>query len=252
MSDIEIKLSPETDKLFAAMSAFQGEVEDPKKTKTATITQNVTRKYADLEEVLGVCRPLLKSNGLSIFQFPGTIVDNKQSLTTIVGHSSGQWIQGTMQIELQSGPNKAQGTGIIISYARRYAIAAVMGLAQKDDDAETNGNGKPVPAKSEAIKPQTITEPVKKPPVKVIDTLPDPTAGMDVKKQAELDEAQSYTTERLKDLIEETGTTDEQIKKWLVAANVTSLVELGYDKTKKTILSLESKKRLQAARGSGI
>ena len=90
-------------------------------------------KYADLESVWSACRKPLTSNGLSVIQ---TTLPMKQGLmlVTTLAHSSGEWIRGYMPILAKDNTAQSQGSGI--SYARRYALAALVGVYQTDDDAE--------------------------------------------------------------------------------------------------------------------
>lgn len=86
--------------------------------------------YADLGSVWDSVRALLSENELSIIQMPTDV----GGLTTILSHSSGEYLSSTMYI-----PSKedAHGVGSAISYARRYALASFVGVVTGDDD----GNG---------------------------------------------------------------------------------------------------------------
>lgn len=90
-------------------------------------------KYADLASVWLACREALTVNGLSVIQMPSN-VDNKITLTTMLLHTSGEWMRESISI----APSKldAQAAGSVISYLRRYSLAAFLGVAQIDDDAE--------------------------------------------------------------------------------------------------------------------
>ena len=103
-------------------------------------------KYADLESVWDVCRSLLSENGLAVMQFPGDInfvqlekengdinIATKMSLTTIISHKSGEFMSQEMSVPVTK-PD-AQGAGSALTYMRRYALAAVVGVVQADDDA---------------------------------------------------------------------------------------------------------------------
>lgn len=89
-------------------------------------------KYADLASVWEACREQLTSNGLSVVQFPGEMVDNRMTMTTQLCHSSGEWMRATLSIPLSKVD--AQGYGSAVTYARRYALAAVVGVCPEDDD----------------------------------------------------------------------------------------------------------------------
>jgi hypothetical protein len=99
-------------------------------------------KYADLESVWDACRSLLAENGLCVMQFPGEFIDNCMSLTTILAHSSGEWIKQSMEVPVTK-PD-AQGAGSALTYMRRYALAAVVGVVQADDDGNAASSPKPV------------------------------------------------------------------------------------------------------------
>ena len=99
-------------------------------------------KYADLESVWDSCRTLLSDNGLSVIQFPGEYFDGTMSLTTILAHASGEYISKEMSVPVTK-PD-AQGAGSALTYMRRYALAAVVGVVQADDDGNAASSPKPV------------------------------------------------------------------------------------------------------------
>ena len=99
-------------------------------------------KYADLESVWDSCRTLLSDNGLSVIQFPGEYFDGTMSLTTILAHASGEWMSQQMSVPVTK-PD-AQGAGSALSYMRRYALSAVVGVVQADDDGNAASSPKPV------------------------------------------------------------------------------------------------------------
>jgi ERF superfamily len=125
-------------KLATALSIVQGKLSHAKKDSANPFFKS---KYADLESVWDACRDLLAANGLSIMQFPGTtyvedLGEHKiftMSMTTILAHNSGEWIGQEMSVPV-SKPD-AQGSGSALTYMRRYALAAVVGVVQADDDA---------------------------------------------------------------------------------------------------------------------
>lgn len=117
-------------KLATALSIIQGKLSHAKKDSANPFFKS---KYADLESVWDACRDLLAANGLSVMQFPGEYIDGTMSMTTILAHSSGEWIGQEMSLPV-SKPD-AQGSGSALTYMRRYALAAVVGVVQADDDA---------------------------------------------------------------------------------------------------------------------
>jgi hypothetical protein len=99
-------------------------------------------KYADLESVWDACRSLLAENGLAVMQFPGEFVDGTMSLNTILTHSSGEYMSYLMSVPVSKVD--PQGAGSALTYMRRYALAAVVGVVQADDDGNAASSPKPV------------------------------------------------------------------------------------------------------------
>jgi hypothetical protein len=128
-------------KLATALSIVQGKLTHAKKDSANPFFKS---KYADLESVWDACRDLLAANGLSVMQFPGEFIDGTMSMTTILAHSSGEWIGQEMSLPVTK-PD-AQGSGSALTYMRRYALAAVVGVVQADDDANAASN--PIQSKS--------------------------------------------------------------------------------------------------------
>ena len=117
-------------KLATALSIVQGKLTHAKKDSANPFFKS---KYADLESVWDACRSLLAENGLCVMQFPGEFLEGCMSLDTILAHSSGEYIKQTMEVPVTK--LDPQGVGSALTYMRRYALAAVVGVVQADDDA---------------------------------------------------------------------------------------------------------------------
>jgi ERF superfamily len=127
--------------LAKALSIVQGKLTYAKKdSKNPFFKSN----YADLESVWDACRDLLSSNGLAVSQFPGLYseLDKSMSLVTILTHESGEYITQEMSVPVTKAD--AQGAGSALTYMRRYALAAVVGVVQADDDGNAASSPKPV------------------------------------------------------------------------------------------------------------
>ncbi len=132
--------SAEIDKLATALCEFQKNV--PAAHKQAINNyfkdqQGKPHRFADLEGIWEAIRKDLTGNGLSVTQPMGWAVVGDQMITllkTSLKHISGQWEDGEMPLLLKS--QDPQGQGSAISYARRYCLAAMLGIIQTDDDAE--------------------------------------------------------------------------------------------------------------------
>jgi len=91
--------------------------------------------YADLTSVIKVMKGPFAKYGLSFVQFPITSDGGKGiGVSTMLIHSSGQWIQGEFLLPMEKV--SPQGAGSAITYARRYALQAMAGIPAVDDDAE--------------------------------------------------------------------------------------------------------------------
>ena len=74
-------------------------------------------KYADLGSIIKAAKPVLAKHGLSLSQLP-TSNGGEIGITTILMHSSGEWLESTMMLPLEDakGITSAQAAGAIISY----------------------------------------------------------------------------------------------------------------------------------------
>lgn len=106
-------------------------------------------KYASLSAIIEDTREPLANAGLSYAQFP----TGKNCLETVLMHSSGEWV--SEWFEINPVDSKPQSLGSAITYARRYALSAILGLQVEDDDG--NEASKPtVAAKAKPTPPKAI------------------------------------------------------------------------------------------------
>lgn len=132
---IQIPMQSESvGKLAEALSNFQGSVKQPKLNKSVTVKTNgggsYKFQYADLGACISAAAPELQKNGLAVFQ---TI--QGQVLVTTLAHSSGEFV--TSQLPLHQGTlfsNAFQQIGSMITYLKRYAYCAILGIVADDDD----------------------------------------------------------------------------------------------------------------------
>lgn len=122
--------------------------------------------YSTIEDYVNAAKPVLAKHGLSISQAPN-LMEGQFVLTTILMHESGEHIVSNQPIF--SAKQDAQSMGSAITYARRYAYGAVLGMASGDFDDDGNAaTAKPVkqanppmsqsPAKSPAPRTPSQTE----------------------------------------------------------------------------------------------
>lgn len=126
--------------------------------------QNVTKNaansffgsdYATLDAVLDAVRPVFAKHSLAVMQVPGKVSELAGTLVVsvvnVIKHSSGQQLVIESQSPIAPQTNKKTGekeytpqaVGSAITYLRRYALAAIAGIAQTDDDGNA-GSARPV------------------------------------------------------------------------------------------------------------
>jgi hypothetical protein len=114
--------------LSKAQAAIKGAVED-------STNPHFRSKYASLQSYLDAAREPLSKNQLAITQLLSDLNCEEMKMVTIetvLMHSSGQWLSSTFSVPVSK--SDAQGFGSAITYARRYAYAAIVGIAPIDDD----------------------------------------------------------------------------------------------------------------------
>lgn len=135
--------SEQINELAEALAKAQGQIEGAKKDKANPFFKSV---YADLASVWDACRKPLSDNGLSVTQCPEE-ADNGIAIETMLLHSSGQWIKSRYTMPVSK--LDAQAVGSAITYARRYALSAVVGIAPEDDDGNAAAAAKTAKPKTE-------------------------------------------------------------------------------------------------------
>ena len=132
-----IETSDAIDALSDAMAKAQATIAGAKKDSS---NPHFKSRYADLASVWEAWQAVGPKQGLAVMQFPGECVNNQMAMTTLLTHASGQWIKATLSIPLAKVD--AQGYGSATTYARRYALAAAVGIAPEDDDGNAASNPK--------------------------------------------------------------------------------------------------------------
>jgi hypothetical protein len=117
--------------------------------------------FADLAACWDAIRSPFSKHGLSVMQLP-TTNGAQVTVTTLLAHSSGEWVRSSLTLLAQSA--NPQPVGACITYGRRFGLSAVCGISQEDDDGETaEGRGgrdhdkKPAPAPSQPKKVDSET-----------------------------------------------------------------------------------------------
>ena len=123
--------------IAAALAAAQAQM--GKALKSAS-NPHFKSKYADLASVVDAAMPALNANGIAVVQ-PMAETDLGRSVVTKFIHESGEVLE--CSIPLIVGKNDMQGLGSAITYARRYGLMALAGIAPEDDDGNAAAKAAP-------------------------------------------------------------------------------------------------------------
>jgi len=126
--------------LAAALAQAQGQMEGAKKDADNPFFRS---KYADLASVVAALREPFSTNGLAYVQLPVPVEGEAIAVDTVLMHASGQWIASRTVVPVTK--QDAQGYGSALTYARRYGLQAIAGLAAEDDDGNAAAGAKPAP-----------------------------------------------------------------------------------------------------------
>lgn len=150
-----------TSNLAAALAAAQGQL-----TNVGQDGRGNYGKYLTLPKLIDAVRPILAANGLAWSAMPAIGEDGAPTMKYRLMHTSGEVLEGEMALMLTK--RDAQGQGSALTYARRYALAAVLNIgADEDDDGQHATN-----LQREHTRPRssTPTAPREKPAVSPVNT----------------------------------------------------------------------------------
>lgn len=145
--------SEQINELAKALADFQSEVKDPSKDKENPYFKS---KYVALDGVLQTVRPVLAKHGLSVMQLP-TSDETAVTVTTLLMHSSGQFIESE-PFKVLLTKKDAQATGSALTYARRYSLSSVLGIAWDDDDDDGDSIAETTVTKELLVKIQELAQ----------------------------------------------------------------------------------------------
>lgn len=188
-----MRTSETTAELIKAMIDAAPEISSIGKSKQA-----YGYKYATLDSLIDMLRGALPKHGLWFIQMP-TRTGDKSALSTMVIHSSGEWIEDTIEMtdtELQGKANDTQKIGASITYYRRYALSAIFGVSA-DEDVDGNVNNIQRPA----AKPQTQARPAEAKPQAQQKKDPTPYLEADFKKRIESGETEESVLKYYADIL---------------------------------------------------
>src|SRR3979490_2758149 len=146
--------------IAAALAKAQGELSNPEKSLTATIRSPFPRegdrtfRYASLASGLDIVRKSLGQHEIATVQT--TAIDQESGqirLTTLLAHASGEWISSDWPVCPTSETASPHRMGAALTYARRYALFALVGIAGEDDLDAPDLVAEPSPEIQAAVEP---------------------------------------------------------------------------------------------------
>ena len=137
--------------LYSALAAAQGEMG---KALKDTNNPHFKSKYADLASVCDACMPALSKHGIAVLQ-PAFDDESGRYVKTILVHGgSGETVE--CRVPLIVSKNDMQGYGSAVTYARRYGLMGMAGIAPEDDDGNAAAKSPPmVEPRRDEPKPET-------------------------------------------------------------------------------------------------
>ncbi len=128
--------SEQLNAIAEALSKFQGSVGPVIKNKEVCIPNRKPFYYADLTAIWDAIRKPMMEAGLSVTQVFSEGAAGYQ-LITMLSHTSGQWIKSITPIKFGAD---AKDVGKDITYYKRYAISAILGISSEDDEDDLPAN----------------------------------------------------------------------------------------------------------------
>jgi hypothetical protein len=154
---------PHPGALAAALAAAWGELRNPTKGRTAEVKSakgNYSYAYASIDDVLDTVRPVLSRHGLAVSQVIEPL-DGVVFLVSRLMHSSGEEVVSRYPLDWSGG---SQQYGAELTYARRYSLEALVGVAASaDDDDQESRDRAPAPKPKAKPKPPPKGPPADEP-----------------------------------------------------------------------------------------
>ncbi len=128
--------SPETGQIAAALVSALSKLRNPPRNRAVEVSTRgggkYSFRYATLDKILDMARPVLAAEGLALFQPISTNEKGGLVLVTRLLHRSGEWMETSIPLPAPGGD--PQSFGSAVTYLRRYAVTALLGIASDEDD----------------------------------------------------------------------------------------------------------------------
>ena len=128
---------PKHANIYAALAAAQMEMGPALK---QALNPAFKSRYADLASVMDACLPALNKHGIAVVQ-PYAEIDGQRAVKTILAHEGGETLESVVPLII--GKQDMQGLGSAMTYARRYGLMGMAGIAPEDDDGNAAAKAAP-------------------------------------------------------------------------------------------------------------
>lgn len=161
-ANFTLKHSDQINEIASALAKAQGEM---KPAVFNRVNPHYKSKYADFTSCMDACRLPLSKNGLAVTQLPSFSNDGKFILSTLLLHSSGQWM--ACEFPMSTKTDNIQAIGSAMSYAKRYSLCGMLAIVA-DEDIDDDGNHAIAPQVQQSAPPQPVQQPAQAKPVQRI------------------------------------------------------------------------------------
>lgn len=132
--------SPMVAELYGALAAAQAEIEMADKDRQ---NNHLGSSYSTLASVREAGRVALAKNGIAVIQGFKTLPGGYVKVSTRLGHKSGEWVECDVTVKSveAKGLQPLQIIGSVVTYLKRYQLAAMTGTVSGDDDSDDDAQG---------------------------------------------------------------------------------------------------------------
>lgn len=142
-ANFSLKHSEQINEIATALAKAQGEM---KPAIFNRVNPHYKSRYADFTSCMDACRLPLSKNGLAVAQLPTFSTDGRFILSTLLLHSSGQWM--ACEFPMNTKTDNIQSIGSAMSYAKRYSLCGMLGIVA-DEDIDDDGESACISSKDE-------------------------------------------------------------------------------------------------------
>ncbi len=150
-----MQTSEQINDIAAALAKAQGSMSQPSKNRTVKVQTKTggsyTFDYATFDEILRAVQKPLAENGIAFIQAPRIAENGKVEIITRLIHQSGQWIESILPVIVTESGNQAMGSAL--TYAKRYALTAMLGVAAEEDDDGNAAQGNTIAERQDRSAP---------------------------------------------------------------------------------------------------